>query len=46
MGDESATPPEPIEIGRAVAIAKLGVFGPRMSPAILILAGTEARRLP
>jgi integrase len=44
--DESAKPPSPVEIGRVVAIARLGVFGERLSAAILLLAGTAQRRRP
>jgi hypothetical protein len=39
-------PPDRIMIGRMVAIAKLGVFGKRMSAAMLLLAGTAQRRRP
>jgi hypothetical protein len=37
-------PPSEIELGRAVAIAKSGAFGPRASAALLVLAGSVQRR--
>lgn len=43
---KKAGPSARIELGRAMAIARLGVFGERLSPAILILAGTAQRRRP
>lgn len=39
-------PPPLIEIGRAIAIAKLGALGPRPSAIILALAGSAQRRRP
>jgi len=39
-------PPDRLEIGRCMAIAKLGVFGERMSNGLLLLAGTAQRRRP
>lgn len=43
-GDEA--PPDRIQIGRYVAIAKLGVFSERMSCGLLVLAGSAQRRRP
>lgn len=44
--EADAAPPDRIEIGRYLAIARLGVFGPRMSAALLLLAGSAQRRRP
>lgn len=41
---EDAPPPDRIQIGRAVAIAKLGVFSPQMSNGVLVLCGSIQRR--
>ncbi len=39
-------PPDRIEIGRSIAIARLGVFHPRLSSALLLMAGSAQRRRP
>jgi integrase len=41
---EDVGPPDRIHIGRAIAIAKLGVFTPHQSAAVLLLCGTSQRR--
>ncbi len=41
-----AGPPDRLQIGRFVAIARLGVYGERMSAALLLLAGSAQRRRP
>jgi hypothetical protein len=44
--EADAAPPDRLQIGRYMAIARLGVFGERMSAALLLLAGTAQRRRP
>jgi hypothetical protein len=44
--EAEAAPPDRIEIGRYLAIARLGAFPPRMSAALLLLAGSAQRRRP
>jgi Arm DNA-binding domain len=46
IDEEEEGAPDRLEIGRYMAISKLGVFGPRMSSALLLLAGTAQRRRP
>ena len=41
---ENEPPPDRIEIGRVVAIARLGVFSPLLSDGVLLLAGSFQRR--
>jgi hypothetical protein len=41
---EDVKPPDRIQIGRVMAIAKLGVFSPQQSNAVLLLCGTAQRR--
>jgi Arm DNA-binding domain len=43
---DSVGPPDRLEIGRYMAIARLGVFGARTSAALLLLAGSAQRRRP
>lgn len=46
IDQEEKGPPDRLEIGRYMAIARLGVYGERMSAALLLLAGTAQRRRP